>query len=279
MMDVTQAEQSTTAATATGTQSTHTSATQDVANPAAGSAQPQFSVPEAYRGKGWTDKIKSEDDLWKTLDNAQSVLGKKYATPDIAAMSETERAQYYASIRPKDAGEYAFPEGISDSEKGVYGKLLHDAGITKFQGEQLLKAFTETTAQQREQLFSPEGLEQVLKQSFGDGYGPKTKELGNLLKSHVSETDWKMFDQALPNEIQGLVFRIVDGMQKAYGAKEGIIAPNTGSSASVGNVDEAIAATNKALQELARNPFHTAVQKKELMDKLSGLYKQKGNAA
>jgi len=238
--------------------------------------EPTFKVPEAYKEKGWAKNIKSEEDFWKSLDNAQSAMGKKYLAPDLANMTDKERDAYYASVRPKEASEYAFPAEATDGEKQIFGELLHGLGVTKYQGDKLMEKFIEKTKGVREEAFSPEGLEKVLKTSFGDEYQVRTKELGNLLKSHVSKEDWQLFDKELPNNVQGLVFRVLDKFQKAYGAKEGTATPPNNGGSSF-NVEESIKAVNNEIIALSKNPLHTQKDKDILLKKLGELYKQKGN--
>lgn len=234
----------------------------------------KFEVPEAYREKGWAKNIKTEEDFWKSMDSAQSAMGKKYLPPDLEKMSDDDRAKYFDSVRPKDVTDYQFPEGTDDAEKAIYGKMLHDAGITKYQAAKLMDKFIENTNQYKAEAFSPEGLEKVLKSSFGEEYKEKAGELGRVLKSRISEDDWKIFDTSLTNAQQGLVFRIVDSLNQAYGAKEGDGATN--SERSPVNVDAQLSELNKQMQSLVRAP-HTIAQKAELQNKINSLHKMKGS--
>ena len=54
---------------------TNNQPTQPVDNQPAKSAE--FTIPETYKDKSWTKNIKSQEDLFKSYDNAQSLIGKK----------------------------------------------------------------------------------------------------------------------------------------------------------------------------------------------------------
>ena len=62
-----------------------------------------FFVPDAYKNEGWTRNLRSYDDLWKTSDSAQKMIGKKtIGIPDDKS-SEQEIADFYSKLRPGKA--------------------------------------------------------------------------------------------------------------------------------------------------------------------------------
>jgi hypothetical protein len=240
--------------------------------PAAPNPEPpkeSFKVPDAYKDKGWAKNIKTEDDFWKSLDNAQSAMGKKYLAPDLTTMSDKEKTAYFESVRPKDPSEYVMPEKASDFEKQTYAKVLHEAGISKAQGELLVSKFLE--AAQGSAAYSAEGLMNIAKESWGDKAEAKVGELGNLLKEHISENDWKMFENALPNDVAGMVLRIVDSFQKAYGANEG--SGNASDTRGAVDVSAEIKKVDSDLEALRHRP-HSTKEKMDLLNKRSELMKR-----
>lgn len=69
-------------------------------------APSDFAIPEAYKDKPWASKVKSHDDLWKQLENTQSLIGKKAIAPDFKTATPQEIEDYYSQMRPADKAEF-----------------------------------------------------------------------------------------------------------------------------------------------------------------------------
>jgi len=119
------------------------------AQPVESQSQNSFTIPDAYKDRGYVEKIKSPDDLWKTLDNAQSLLGKRPAgIPANDAPQEEWDKFYQAAGRPDAPDKYSLtdpeglPEGLdlTESKKSAM-QMMHEAGLTQRQAEALWKKY------------------------------------------------------------------------------------------------------------------------------------------
>jgi hypothetical protein len=242
-----------------------------------GQAQ-EFVVPDGYKDKGWVNKIKSADDLWKQLDNAQSLLGKKAVVPNLEGADEKQVEDYLSQLRPADKNDYEIGDFASDEEKGVYRDMLYEAGLSKVQASKLLAKYGEMKTQAQESLYSEDGFVEAMKGAFGDKYDGKLNELKQGLSSVISKEDAEMIE-SLPNNIAVLMFKIADGFKKSYGANvvEGKAQLNTGNGAvSVGDLDNQIQTLQKELNEKfsGRVPYK-ASDKSALLKQLGNLQAQK----
>lgn len=107
-----------------------------------------FAIPESYADRGWTKTISSYDDLWKSFDNAQSLIGKK-SIPSQDDPQEKWDAFYDTLGRPKDPNEYqltdkfeGLPEGLDLTEAQMSAKkLAHSVGLTPKQADALWQGY------------------------------------------------------------------------------------------------------------------------------------------
>jgi hypothetical protein len=111
-------------------------------------ASDAFVVPDAYKDRGWVEKVKSPDDLWKTLDNAQSLLGKRPAGIPANDAPDAEWEAFYKVARPESADKYTLsdieglPEGVDLTPyKADAQKLMFEAGLTQRQADALWKQY------------------------------------------------------------------------------------------------------------------------------------------
>jgi len=162
------------------------------------SAPPAFEIPEAYRDRGWVEKVKSPDDLWKTLDNAQSLLGKRPAgiPANDAPVEEWEKFKQAAR------GEYVFsdiegvPEGMDLAPvKEVAKKLMHDAGVPPKIADELFKQYMaldiEGGKQKQESL--DKRYDELATKVLGEKQADFEKAALEVLNTHVDEDLRKSF--------------------------------------------------------------------------------------
>lgn len=207
-----------------------------------------FAIPDDYKDKGWVSKIKSADDLWKQLDNAQGLLGKKAIVPNLDGADEKQIEDYFSQLRPADKNDYEIGDFASDDEKEVYKDMLYEAGLSKVQASKLLAKYGEMQTQAKDSLYSEEGFVEGMKNAFGEKYDAKLGELKQDLARVISKEDANMIE-GLPNNIATLMFKIADGFKKSYGANvvEGKGQLNTGQGLNTGDVDTQIEALHKEI--------------------------------
>lgn len=181
----------------------------------------EFKIPDAYKDKPWAAKIKSEEDLYKQLDGAQELLGKKTIMPDLEKATPKEREEYYASVRPKSPEDYKFDDAATTPElKGAFGKLLFDNGISAYQGNKLIEQYNAMEAAQRNEMFSEEGFLKTLETSFGKDYKPIAAEADKILKENLSDADYAELDSKIPNQYVGIMYRFAAKIKEQYGISE-----------------------------------------------------------
>jgi len=125
--------------------------TDQAANEPAPQPQTNFSVPQEYADRGWAEKIKSPEDLWKGYDNAQSLLGKRPAgVPQPDAPDEEWDKFYAAAGRPESPDKYTLsdvegtPEGVDLTPyKQKASAILHAAGLNPKQADRVWKQYVQ----------------------------------------------------------------------------------------------------------------------------------------
>lgn len=226
----------------------------------------EFKVPDEYKEKGWIKNIKSEQDVWKMLDNAQSLIGKKTVVPDLEKASPEEIESYYSQLRPKDKA-YDFDGIEDDAKKAVFSEMLYKNGISKKQGSDLVKQYQEYEKSLIEQLTSESGFIEEMKASFGEDYKKKGGETLSAIKQVLTEQDQIALDQ-MPNNVHGLVYRLVSSITEKYGAKElGLGGTSKGSDGSPAPSSGELKALQDQLQALSRRP-HTLEDRQEIVSKI-----------
>ena len=162
----------------------------------------EFSIPESYTGKGWTEKVKSVDDLWKLADNSQSLLGRRTAPAEDAPKEEWE-AFYKTVGRPEAPDKYqlkdveGIPEGFDLTEfKGKAQQLMFEAGLNQKQANDLYQAYLkselevsgknkEAIAEHNKKLDAE--FDELTKELFGDKFGEVSTRAQEFIKTNVPE--------------------------------------------------------------------------------------------
>lgn len=169
-------------------------------------------IPEEFRSKPYLNDLKAlpagpegYNALFKKLDGAQTLIGKKTGIPEAGAPPE-EWEKFHAMLRPSNADEYEIAQAEGqDPEmvKAVKG-MFHEAGLSKAQASKLLAKFGAMTseklgAQAAEQKRLDEEFEAMTKAAFGAenvAVLNKSKELlekltPDNLKPHLPSLDNK----------------------------------------------------------------------------------------
>jgi hypothetical protein len=197
---------------------------------------PSFTVPEEYKARGWVEKIKTPDDLWKTLDNAQSLLGKKPVGLPAADAPDEEWNKYYNIARPESADKYTFsdveglPEGANlDEAKKLAQQLMFDAGLPQKQADQLWKAYikSETDAAKRNEQTLNQKFDEQLKAQFGDKATVAQGIAEDMIVKHVPESVRASLQKAAnnPDALVGIIAMAnslhdeINKIRKEYGAE------------------------------------------------------------
>ena len=229
-----------------------------------------FSVPKEYAEKGWAKKVKTQDDVYKLIDNLDATVGKKMVVPDFEKGDPKEIEAFVNMLRPKSKDEYSFGEGVDKELAGKAAEIFHKHGIP---ASLLNKAIPEYIALEKAKaaaMYSKEGMEEILKTSFGDSYKETTGKTTNFLKENLSKEDAELLE-SLPNEQMGVVYRLAKKVIDAYGVKETGQAGEGGGGKHSGNVEEVRKSLRTQMSEMKKRP-HNAEDYQKLLDQLSATY-------
>jgi len=233
-----------------------------------------FAVPDAYKEKPWTANVKSSDDLWKQLDNAQALIGKKIVVPDWEKADPKEIDEYVGQLRPKDASAYKFADDMPEAERTAYGAMLHEVGLPAPLANKLIEKYDTMQKAEIAKAFSEEGLLAEKKASFGDNYEAMGAKVAKTISSNLSKEDLAIVDTKLPNNVVGIIYRLAANMEKKYGASESGAAASNAAAMSPVNVSEQANKIRNDIDALTRRQ-HTAEERQVLIDQLNALYTRK----
>lgn len=237
-----------------------------------------YQIPEAYQrreledGKienAWTDKVKSEEDLWKLAANSQEMIGKKHALPDFDNATPQEVEAYFNQVRPADKADYNFNLNEGQDLNGLgleFAELLHSSGIPKFQGDQMIAKYQAMEAAKQEASFDTESFMEGMSEHFGKNYKEDITSTRELIESNLNDDQKKTFAK-VPNDHLTLMYQLASNMAEAYGASEdghgGMFSPGIVPSKSFEDQRTEI---GKQMDELKKTPFYSGEKMQELIN-------------
>ncbi len=233
----------------------------------------EFKLPEEFKDKPWAAKIKSEDDLYKQIDNLTTLAGKKNAYPSADATPE-QLDEYFQGLRPESKEAYDFGEDHPNPDVAAkFGDMLFDAGVSKHQGQKLIEAYNAFEKSTIEEATSAEGFETIMTEKFGKEYDGVVTNVSKSLTEHTSKETQDILNK-MPNQYLGAMYEAMDSFLKAYGANEGGDNKHTekaGLPAGGKDINEVRANLRAEMRALDQKP-HTAEQKQKLIDELQATY-------
>lgn len=235
----------------------------------------EFKVPDEYKDEPWLDKVKTQDDLWKQLKNAQALIGKKSVAPDFETMTPEQMEEHFAAQRADvDKTAYKFDEATPEDLKGQYAEMLHKYALPPKVANSMIGEFNKIQNAAFADAFTQEGMDKELEASFGKDFKQTAGVVAREVKEILSAEDNKLLDEAIPNQFLGLFYRYGAALHKKYGASE------TGAAASGGQSGAPAQDINKVRTELRAkiaditNRPHTAADKQALVDQLDATYRK-----
>ena len=258
--------------------------TQDTTQP----TQPEtndFSLPDAYKEKSWAAKVKSQEDVYKLVDNLNQLVGKKQVPFDYEHATPEEITAYHASIAPKDLGAYEFPNADDPVAKAI-GEAFRSSGLSGVQGKAVVQSLAPMIQKMEEERVA--GLKdagkytEISKKEFGDGYEAVLAKVNKAIVESVPKELGAAFDD-MPNEHRHAVNVAINKIVSGYEAKFAEVVKQYGikESGAQGGVNPSSAATDKvSLQKSIRAELramdgrpHTAQEKQALITRLNETYK------
>jgi len=229
-----------------------------------------FAVPDDYKEKGWAKNLRSSDDLWKMLDNAQSVVGKKTVVPDHSKATQDELQAFYGQLKPDSADKYSFSDTIPEAERGLYGNLFHEAGLSDYQAKTLQDKFFGIAKEKYEGERSLDGYKQAAQKWLGDDYESAVVDAVKHMRTSLSEEQQAIIDD-LPNDAAVAVFSLVNNLVKDYKITEGGAPAGNAGIQGEEALKQRLADIDKQIHEMARNPMHKQADKSALIQQRIGV--------
>lgn len=236
----------------------------------------EFTLPDEYKDKPWAAKIKSQDDLFKQLDNAQTLIGKKTIQPlDYATATPEQIAEHHAKMAPESADAYDFGENADPEFSKAVGGIFKELGLNEYQGKHLAAKVNELAAQmvesQQAEAADGEKYLAALKETFGDKSQQVAVFLDNQIKQYASEKDVALLRDGIPNETRLALDRTIYNILQKHGVTESGAAAGDGGGAPAQDIGQVRADLRAQIRELGNKP-HTAQEKQALIDKLNATY-------
>jgi len=151
---------------------------------------PEFTIPDQYKEKPWALNIKSHDDMWSQMENAQKVIGAdRMPTPKEDWTPEQWGEHYEKLGRPSTPEEYKLdgielPEGLPADNDGFkeFFKSAHESGLSQKQASEVVKFYMDDLNNANQQAISQAQLEvQECNESLRKEWGDKMQ--GNVDRS------------------------------------------------------------------------------------------------
>lgn len=229
-----------------------------------------FTIPEEYQDKGWAKNISSLDDLYKSHDNAQTLIGKKTIGIPEDWENEEQVNDFYNKIRPENKDDYVFPEGTFEYEK--YADLFHEVGLSKHQADKLTASHLAMQEAFMAEVTSEKGFKEGMTKLFGEDFKKEAGEAALLLKNSVSAESYEIIDNTMPNQHLNIFYEFAKNIKASHGIKESDA--NLNNAGTMGKVDKEAGAeaVRKEMFAMQKRP-HTAEEMQTLQNKLNNYYK------
>lgn len=222
-------------------------------------------IPEEFRDKPYLTDLKDlpagpdgYKALFKKLDGAQALIGKKTGIPAADAPAE-EWDKFHETLRPTKADEYEVKASDEESAKAIKG-IFHEAGLTKAQAAKLASKFDawveEKSKPQREEAAKLDAeFDTLTKQAFGPE-NIKVLERSKQLLTELTPDTMKPFLNRLPNEALVVLAGVMESVRAKYIKEDGI--SGKGGTATTGATD--VVTLREEAQKLQgsdawKNPF------------------------
>lgn len=234
--------------------------------PPAAPAAVDFStvVPEAYRAKEYLKDVKDMDALFKKLDGAQELLGKRPAGIPHDNAKPEEIAAFNKAFGVPDApaayelvvpAENPMPKEMIEGVKGIF----HKAGLNAKQAKMVSEGWNAMLAEQAKAAgiqtqAQDTNFEQLATETFGENKTTVLASSKALLEKYASEK-FKAHINGLSNENLIVMASVLEGVRKDYISEDDL--PNRGSGGG-GNAASDVQSQARELMktDAYKNGFH-----------------------
>ncbi len=197
--------------------------------------------------KDWLDKPFTPElaaDVFKKLDGAESLIGKKTLIPAADAKPE-EWDAFLSKMRPEKADDYEIKVGENADADfiKVFREAAHHAGMNKIQMARQLEKLEpffkgRDKAAADEQAKHDAEFEALLTTGIGADHDKKVARVQSAIKELAPDV-YKQYIDKLDNKSLALVVGLVNGVLEKY-AKEDDLNPGGGGGGSSGGNDKEV---------------------------------------
>ena len=237
----------------------------------AGSAT-TFTIPKEYAEKGWAKKVKSIDDVYKQLDNLDSVAGKKRVVPDLSKTDDPEVQEYITALRGDTKIEdYKFGENTPKEYGDRVAKILFDKGIPKSIGNAIIAEYQGLVKEQMEAQFSKEGYDKIVAGVFGENK-QKAGEVVNIIAELLGPEGKAHLETKIPNGQVEFMYKFLSSVIDKYGIKDTGAGAGGGEGGGTGGDIEKTRSEIRAKMKKLTSGTHTQAEKDALQKQLDATY-------
>lgn len=220
------------------------------------------SIPEGYRDKAYLKGVKNVEEVYKKLDGAQELIGKKTIEIPSPEATDAEKEAFWSKIRPEKAEDYEFQ--IGDPEKSdkefvsnVKG-LFHKANLSKEQASVVQTGFDQII----KDIASKQGVntkqqnanfDKLASDLFGADTDKVLAGVKPLLEKYTPES-MKGHVKDLSNEQLIVLSSVINGIKKDFISEDDINDLGAGS----GNVADIPALRKQAQGIMASEAFSSS---------------------
>ena len=261
-----------------------------------------FAIPEEYKDKGWTkffdgksgDELKSE--LFRSYDNSQTLIGKKVEdyikTTDLKSLDNYEEIKEALTKQignqveiPENAEGYAFNDILKnengeqeftypDETLNFFGDKFKELGLSKEQGQGLLKTYTQFEIEEFQKYTNADELNNNINTMFNNNQQQR-KTVEGLLKEFLPQEDQEFLQKTAPNYTIEMFYRVAKGLVDKYGYTEG--SANSSNPAKIrmsdADKDAEYDRLYKRLIELDNTPNQKVGEREEIVKRMQNLFK------
>ena len=251
-----------------------------------GEAKPElFSsvIPEEFREKPYLKDFLAKPvgpetykELFKKLDGAETLIGKKLGVPAMDA-PEAEWDAHFAKLRPAKADEYEVTAGEEADPKFIQAvrEAFFEGGATKGQAKKIItKIQAAMSANSAEQVAAQkahdEAFDALVKTAFG---AEEEKKLG-VAKAMIAEFTpeaMKPFIGKVTNESLVILAGVLNAVKAKYGVEDSL---NPGGAANGGGDVNALYAEGQKLQASAEYRDFQHPKHQETVDRVNAIFKE-----
>lgn len=230
----------------------------------------EFIIPEEYKDREYTKGLKSNDDVWKMLDNAQKKIGEKTIVAGIpgenAAEEEIKEFNKLWGV-PEKAEDYkieadeALTAMYGEEDKAVLGQfkeLLHKAGANEKQAAILKDGYNQIItsmldAKKAEIAEMDRQFDELVDKTFGERQDEVLDNAKKMIREFAPEGFIQRMAQ-IPSEQLVVLAGVLDGVRAKYIDEDDLPSGKGTTASSIESVREEI---QKVIgSEEFRNPMH-----------------------